>query len=1021
MYRFVRPCVMAAVVLCAPAAFGQDIDFRLVTVTVPSANDTTTVLPDSELDVPVGSMYYVELWASDVGDTNTGITSAYVDLGWESTLATAVDVGHSSIFNVFTSGTIAAGAVDELGGSTFAVAGVQPEWARVALVELTADAEGQATYTLEPSETGVAAYDRGMIPWGEISLDEIAVTHHPDCNSNGVIDQYESVIGDITAEGSFVGKIFSLSPPYPLGNGNPDPQVMRDGDYPPVGIVDTLRQYDTFHEGDQGDEDWMGYEFSDGKMFRSIVFQEGKNFWDGGWFDDLLVQVRVEGAWSDVAGLAVTPPYPGPNGVSFETFELSFEPVEGDAIRIYGNPGGSANFISIGELRVIAGRHPTFDCNGNGVLDECDIASGYSDDYDVNGVPDECEDCKENGIPDACDVDCGVGDCASHPLGCGGYADCNGNLIPDECIDFEHDCNANGTPDECDIASEDSYDYDLNGVPDECEDCNENGIPDGCDLDCDAGDCADYYPDSCGGSSDCNKNGVPDECDIAEGTSADCQPNGIPDECELSRFPGILAENTTGQVDSRFTGPPDDVLFSGIGGQIVTYDFGAPRIFDLDGPEFNVYELDRGEVEFDAIDVLVSADGVEFFSVEASEGPVVRVCGDGAHGDDAFARSYDLGQSGLTAVRFIRIDGDGDGPGGDDYGFELDAIGAINRPGDCNDNGLLDECDCRDLDGDNDVDLEDLALLLGNYGTITGATYEDGNFDCDGDVDLADLAELLGHYGETCDQLPVLLVGSRRTDEVLAYDGESGNFIRVVAGPSSGLDHPNGIAFDDDSFYVASVGTDSVIEFSLLTGEPLLEYSGGGLDAPDGVLLAESTLLVSSYATNSVKEFDRETAVWNRDLVFSGNGGLDGPAGLAWSTSGNLLVASQLSDEVLEYDGETGDFIRVAAMGNGLDGPEGLVLDADGNVLVASFYTSSVLRYSPNGAFLDAFVASGDGGLSGASGLAWTASGNLLVASRYTDNVLEYCGTDGAFVGVFASDGGLDGPTHAVLAQFSDP
>jgi len=53
-----------------------------------------------------------------------------------------------------------------------------------------------------------------------------------------------------------------------------------------------------------------------------------------------------------------------------------------------------------------------------------------------------------------------------------------------------------------------------------------------------------------------------------------------------------------------------------------------------------------------------------------------------------------------------------------------------------------------DLDGDGDVDLSDLAQLLGNYGTTSGATYADGDLDGDGDVDLSDLAALLGHYGE---------------------------------------------------------------------------------------------------------------------------------------------------------------------------------------------------------------------------------------------------------------------------------
>ena len=55
-----------------------------------------------------------------------------------------------------------------------------------------------------------------------------------------------------------------------------------------------------------------------------------------------------------------------------------------------------------------------------------------------------------------------------------------------------------------------------------------------------------------------------------------------------------------------------------------------------------------------------------------------------------------------------------------------------------------------DLDGDNDIDLADLAQLLSNYGTPSGAVYEDGDLDADGDVDLADLAGLLSVYGTTC-------------------------------------------------------------------------------------------------------------------------------------------------------------------------------------------------------------------------------------------------------------------------------
>ena len=65
--------------------------------------------------------------------------------------------------------------------------------------------------------------------------------------------------------------------------------------------------------------------------------------------------------------------------------------------------------------------------------------------------------------------------------------------------------------------------------------------------------------------------------------------------------------------------------------------------------------------------------------------------------------------------------------------------------------GVAEEPFCfGDLDGDDVIGLSDLAQLLSNYGTTSGAVYEDGDLDADGDVDLADLAALLAVYGTTC-------------------------------------------------------------------------------------------------------------------------------------------------------------------------------------------------------------------------------------------------------------------------------
>ncbi len=100
--------------------------------------------------------------------------------------------------------------------------------------------------------------------------------------------------------------------------------------------------------------------------------------------------------------------------------------------------------------------------------------------------------------------------------------DCNNNGIDDACDiagGTSPDCNGNAVPDECDLAQGTSLDVDVNGVPDECQpDCNTNGVLDLCDVDCNIGECASYYPNLCGLSEDCQGNGVPDECELGKDT-----------------------------------------------------------------------------------------------------------------------------------------------------------------------------------------------------------------------------------------------------------------------------------------------------------------------------------------------------------------------------------------------------------------------------------------------------------------------------------------------------------------------
>lgn len=172
-------------------------------------------------------------------------------------------------------------------------------------------------------------------------------------------------VKDITGTAQPISSLDVLSPPSPLAESHPDIEVIRDLKRPPVGDVHVQRQFATSHNGDQSNDDWIGYELttSHGPEFRfvGLEFQEGMHFTDGGWFESMVVEVRQGGIWTEVDDLTIEPDYPFEkgrvpsfDGIGYQTYDLTFVPRGGDAIRLRGDPGGATGFVSCGELRVRA-------------------------------------------------------------------------------------------------------------------------------------------------------------------------------------------------------------------------------------------------------------------------------------------------------------------------------------------------------------------------------------------------------------------------------------------------------------------------------------------------------------------------------------------------------------------------------------------------------------------------------------------------------------------------------------------
>ena len=167
----------------------------------------------------------------------------------------------------------------------------------------------------------------------------------------------------------------------PKGGGNADPEIMRDGVIPEKGNSDSALQYDTYDGGAKKTFIFAGVTFDTDATLDGVRFTEGKHFWDGGWFDgEPYVEIYNDGVWRR-AEAAIDREYPGNSegeqGPSFETYEFTFaEPVRCQGVRIAGKPGGSAYFISVGEISPIVREiHGETAESAEGPIIVCSVAS----------------------------------------------------------------------------------------------------------------------------------------------------------------------------------------------------------------------------------------------------------------------------------------------------------------------------------------------------------------------------------------------------------------------------------------------------------------------------------------------------------------------------------------------------------------------------------------------------------------------------------------------------------------------
>ncbi len=124
------------------------------------------------------------------------------------------------------------------------------------------------------------------------------------------------------------------------------------------------RPYYTYvpNASEPSEVDWYELSFSRPVRFEGVTFHEGDIVWGklntyykddeplGGYFEDLTVQIRLDGQYAEPLDLEMSPQLD--RFRMYQAIAFRFTPTVGDAIRIIGTPGGSKRFTTIMELEV---------------------------------------------------------------------------------------------------------------------------------------------------------------------------------------------------------------------------------------------------------------------------------------------------------------------------------------------------------------------------------------------------------------------------------------------------------------------------------------------------------------------------------------------------------------------------------------------------------------------------------------------------------------------------------------------
>ncbi len=312
-----------------------------------------------------------------------------------------------------------------------------------------------------------------------------------------------------------------------------------------------------------------------------------------------------------------------------------------------------------------------------------------------------------------------------------------------------------------------------------------------------------------------------------------------------------------------------------------------------------------------------------------------------------------------------------------DMSTDIDRNRILDECEDCNSNGLLDWID---IDRQYNLFVTDAATTeVREFHALSGALYQS----------ISSFSEAWDVVSDATGANIIMAT----TLGIFKYDLNSETLDPLAVSGSGFLERASSIVYREvNTIYVADFLDNSVRMFNDVTGAYLGDFVASGaspLVGPYGLVFGPSGNLYVTSSDNAVYEYS-SLGTYIGVFVSASSGGLSSPRGLAFKNDGNLLVVSRGNNQILEYDGSTGAYVKEFSDEYGWVSPWGIRKGPNGNIFIAVVDGTQgrIVEYFNDGRYYRSFVR-GVGFLTDPRGLCFMPASPNDINRNFIPDVCE--------------------------------